>query len=75
MATRSDIGNATFLSVDMGGNAGAEQMELLDLDRALEALAHEDKSLAQLIEMRYFGGMTAEETAEAVAADAEKSES
>ncbi len=41
-------------------------MELLDLDRALDALAHEDKSLAQLIEMRYFGGMTAEETAEAL---------
>jgi DNA-directed RNA polymerase specialized sigma24 family protein len=32
----------------------------------MEALAHEDKSLAQLIEMRYFGGMTAEETAEAL---------
>ena len=65
-ATKKRDGNATFLSVDMGGNAGVEQMELLDLDRALEALAHEDKSLAQLIEMRYFGGMTAEETAEAL---------
>ena len=65
-ATKKRDGNATLLSVDMGGNAGAEQMELLDLDRALEALAHEDKSLAQLIELRYFGGMTAEETAEAL---------
>ena len=65
-ATKKRDGNATFLSVDKGGNAGAEQMELLDLDRALEALAHEGKSLAQLIEMRYFGGMTAEETAEAL---------
>jgi RNA polymerase sigma factor (TIGR02999 family) len=65
-ATKKRDGNATFLSIDMGGNAGAEQMELLDLDRALEALAHEDKSLAQLVEMRYFGGMTAEETAEAL---------
>ena len=36
----------------------------LDLDRALDALAQEDQSLAQLIELRYFGGMTAEETAE-----------
>jgi len=42
-------------------------MELLDMDRALEALAGEDASLARLIEMRYFGGMTAEETAEALA--------
>jgi RNA polymerase sigma-70 factor (ECF subfamily) len=41
-------------------------VELLDLDAALDALAHEDDSLAQLIEMRYFGGMTAEETAEAL---------
>ena len=40
--------------------------ELLDLDAALEALAGEDRSLAQLIEMRYFGGMTAEQTAEAL---------
>jgi RNA polymerase sigma factor (TIGR02999 family) len=68
-ATKKRDGNATFLlttAVDIEGNAGAEQMELLDLDRALDALAHEDKSLAQLIEMRYFGGMIAEETAEAL---------
>jgi RNA polymerase sigma factor (TIGR02999 family) len=40
--------------------------ELLDLDAALEELTREDRSLAQLVEMRYFGGMTAEETAEAL---------
>ncbi len=45
---------------------GAAPVELLDLDAALEALAREDGSLAQLIEMRYFGGMTAEEAAEAL---------
>ena len=39
-------------------------MSLLDLDLAMEALAREKTSLAQLIEMRYFGGMSAEETAE-----------
>jgi RNA polymerase sigma factor (TIGR02999 family) len=39
-------------------------VELLDLDSALDALAAEDSNLAQLIEMRYFGGLTAEETAE-----------
>jgi DNA-directed RNA polymerase specialized sigma24 family protein len=47
-------------------DAGIEQLELLELDRALDSLAREDKSLAQLIEMRYSGGMTAEETAEAL---------
>jgi RNA polymerase sigma factor (TIGR02999 family) len=45
---------------------GCEQVDILDLDRALAALAEEDQSLARLIEMRYFGGMTAEETAEAL---------
>jgi len=41
-------------------------VQLLDLDSALEALARENPGPAQAIEMRYFGGMTAEETAEAV---------
>jgi DNA-directed RNA polymerase specialized sigma24 family protein len=36
------------------------------MNAALDALAAEDPSLAQVIEMRYFGGMTAEETAEAL---------
>lgn len=46
--------------------SGLASVELLDLDAALEALAREDGSLGQLIEMSYFGGMTAEETAEAL---------
>jgi len=45
---------------------GAGPMKLLDLDLAMDALASERSSLAELIEMRYFGGMTAEETAEVV---------
>jgi RNA polymerase sigma-70 factor, ECF subfamily len=46
--------------------AGTEPMKLLDLDLALDALARERNTLAELIEMHYFGGMTAEETAEVV---------
>jgi RNA polymerase sigma factor (TIGR02999 family) len=42
---------------------GIEQIEVLDLDRALLGLAQEDAALAQIIEMHYFGGMTAEEVA------------
>lgn len=38
----------------------------LDLDFVLDALAKENRALADLIEMRDFGGMTAEETAEVV---------
>jgi RNA polymerase sigma factor (TIGR02999 family) len=53
-------------NVAVAGNTGAEQIELLELNGALDALGRENQSLAQLIEMRYFGGMTAEETAEAL---------
>jgi RNA polymerase sigma factor (TIGR02999 family) len=45
---------------------GVELLDLIELDGAIKALAEEDESLARLIEMRYFGGMTAEETAEAL---------
>jgi RNA polymerase sigma factor (TIGR02999 family) len=53
-------------SIEVEAEAGFQQMDLLELDLALDALAVEKQSLAQLIEMRYFGGMTAEETAEVV---------
>jgi RNA polymerase sigma factor (TIGR02999 family) len=52
--------------IQMKMKADAAPLELLDLNAALEALACEDQQLAQLIEMRYFGGMTAEQTAEAL---------
>lgn len=51
-------------SLDVEGKVALEPRGILELDEALQALEAEDKSLAQLIEMRYFGGMTAEETAE-----------
>ena len=51
---------------ELEAHDGSDSVQLLDLDRALEALAQEDAGLARLIEMRYFGGMTAEETAEAL---------
>ncbi len=39
--------------------------DLLELDEALDKLGKEDARLVTLIEMRFFAGMTAEETAEA----------
>ncbi len=39
--------------------------DLLELDQALDRLGAEDPRLVVLIEMRFFAGMTAEETAEA----------
>jgi RNA polymerase sigma factor (TIGR02999 family) len=53
-------------AADIASDTGVDRLGLLELDDALEALKGEDESLAQLIEMRYFGGMTAEESAEAL---------
>ena len=38
--------------------------ELLALDEALEELAAQDPRKSQIVELRYFGGLTVEETAE-----------
>ena len=38
--------------------------ELLDLDEALERLAIQDALKSHIVELRYFGGLTVEETAE-----------
>jgi len=53
-------------SLEVSTGKGVELLELIKLDGALKDLAAEDESLARLIEMRYFGGMTAEETAKAL---------
>ena len=45
---------------------GFEQLQLLELHRAIEALERESAALAGIIEMYYFGGMTAEEVAAVV---------
>ena len=55
-------GGTTSLEVK-SGNGVVELVELIELDGAMETLAAEDAYLARLVEMRYFGGMTAEETA------------
>ena len=54
------------LLVPVDGDAALDRIELLDLDSALESLAEEDQALAQIVELRYFGGMTAEEAAESL---------
>lgn len=51
------------------GARGATRIDvinLIELDDALHDLAREDETLAKLVEMRYFGGMTAAEAAEAL---------
>jgi RNA polymerase sigma-70 factor, ECF subfamily len=46
------------------GKDDPDVLPLLELDRAIDALALENPVLAQAIEMRYFGGLTAEEASE-----------
>jgi RNA polymerase sigma factor (TIGR02999 family) len=49
-------------AIELPGD-GAPPLQLMELDRALQTLAQEDAALAAIIEMHYFGGMTAEEVA------------
>jgi RNA polymerase sigma factor (TIGR02999 family) len=42
----------------------ARSQELLELDEALERLAAQDARKSQIVELRYFGGLTVEETAQ-----------
>src|SRR6266550_2663273 len=44
----------------------APSVDILALDEALTRLAALDADLARIVELRYFGGLTVEETAEAV---------
>jgi len=55
--------NADIELVSVGG---AQPLKLLELHGALEALARENPHLARVVEMHYFGGMTAEEVAAVV---------
>jgi len=45
-----------------------KDIDILALDEALQRLADLDEALARIVELRYFGGLTVEETAEAVGA-------
>ena len=56
-------------SIEIPG--GEERIDVLSVDRAIDALAQENASLAQIIEMHYFAGMTGEEVAAALNRSAE----
>jgi hypothetical protein len=60
-ATRKRRGEELGLQA---GEPGIARVKILDLHRALNALGEEDGSLAHIVEMSYFAGMTAEEIAE-----------
>ncbi len=51
-----------------GSDPGAPlaEVDILDLDRALETLATVDPRQGRIVELRYFGGLTVDETARAL---------
>jgi RNA polymerase sigma-70 factor (ECF subfamily) len=71
-AAKRGAGQAVF-SLDEFMDAPAERPAAMVLvDDALQALELHDSRKAQLIEMRFFGGMTAEESAEVLGLPVEK---
>ena len=58
-------GGAPKVSLDEGCMVGEERAaELVALDDALSALAEVDERKSRVVELRYFGGLSVEETAE-----------
>jgi RNA polymerase sigma-70 factor, ECF subfamily len=51
---------------DAHGGSVAPEIDMLALDEALQRLAAIDREQAHIVELRYFGGLTIEETAEVV---------
>ena len=49
---------------EVAGEAGMDHVDAILLDRALTALESVDPAAAKLVELRFFGGLTVEETAE-----------
>jgi len=58
-------GSVIKLPLDEGvhGSPKHEEMDLVELDEALTRLANMDPEQSRLVELRYFGGLTIEETA------------
>lgn len=56
---------ATFVDAP-AADAGPSKVDILALDRALEKLAALDAKQARVVELRYFTGLTVNETAEAM---------
>jgi len=62
---RITLDDASAASAEgFGQPDGPDEVDLLALDTALSQLSAMDPELARLVELRYFGGMTIEETAE-----------
>src|SRR5262249_54442535 len=59
--------DANHLSLDEAGELSAgPQADFVAMDEALKALAVFDARKSQIVELRFFGGLTVQETAEAL---------
>jgi RNA polymerase sigma factor (TIGR02999 family) len=59
-------GQAPICVEDAGELAAAGEVDLLALDEALNGLEHIDSRQRRIVELRYFGGLSIEETAQAL---------
>jgi RNA polymerase sigma factor (sigma-70 family) len=57
-------------SLDDVGVGPRQTVDLVALDQALERLASQDTQQARIVELRFFGGLTIEETAGALGVSA-----
>ena len=57
-------GGAAKIPLDKAPEVAAENPSVVDVDEALDALTAVDEQLAKIVELRFFGGMTNDETAE-----------
>jgi RNA polymerase sigma factor (TIGR02999 family) len=65
-ASKRDAGEQAPLAIDPPAPMARNVDEILALDKALLKLESLDARLAQMVDLRFFGGMSVEETAEAL---------
>jgi RNA polymerase sigma factor (TIGR02999 family) len=68
-ARRADKRGGALVRVTLGEEtlmAGGPEVDFLALDAALDRLAEQDEQKGRIVELRYFGGLSNEETAEAL---------
>ena len=66
------LGHSEGINLDeIGGNVSQKSAEVLALDRALDDLARVDERKARVIELRFFGGLSVEETADVLGISAQ----
>jgi RNA polymerase sigma-70 factor, ECF subfamily len=61
-------GNAVLIQLDDGIDVASRSpgADVIGLNDALDALAERDPRKARIVELRYFGGFTADETAKSI---------